>query len=115
MLNLLISLISDTFASINANHVSANYQERARIISENTYLIPSYKLKKLDDEKTSRYIIMAEEIPPVQSIFVEDGEQEDVVEDSKKAIKEANKEMEERFMKELTQIKEMVAKIADKK
>lgn len=99
MLNLLISLISDTFGSINANHVSANYQERARIISENTYLIPSYRLKKLDEQKTSRYIVMAEEIPQVQSIFVEEGQQEE--NDSKQAIKEANKEMEERFMQEL--------------
>ena len=115
MLNLLISLISDTFASINANHVSANYQERARLISENTYLIPSYRLKKLDDQKTSRYIVMAEEIPQVQSIFVEEGQEEDKVKDSKEAIKEANKEMEERFMEELRQIKEMIVKIAGKK
>lgn len=65
MLNLLIALISDTFASINANHVSANYQERARLISENTYLIPSSKLKKLEDQKDSRYIVVADETPQV--------------------------------------------------
>ena len=44
---------------------------------------------------------MAEEIPQVQSIFVEEGQQEDNVKGSKEAIKEANKEMEERFMQEL--------------
>jgi hypothetical protein len=45
MLNLLIAIISESFNKINSNAVLANYQERARIISENSYLIPSYKKK----------------------------------------------------------------------
>jgi hypothetical protein len=45
MLNLLIALISESFQKINSNSMSANYQERARLISENTYLIPSCKLR----------------------------------------------------------------------
>jgi hypothetical protein len=40
MLNLLISIISESFAKINEKSKEANYQERARIISENSYLIP---------------------------------------------------------------------------
>ena len=73
MLNLLIAIISDTFASINSNSMSANYQERARLISENSYLIPSGKLLELDGNH-SRYIVVADETPQVQSIFTEDEE-----------------------------------------
>ena len=43
MLNLLISIISDAFGKINENADNANYQERARIIAENWYLIPTYQ------------------------------------------------------------------------
>jgi len=42
MLNLLISIISESFARLNEKSKEANYQERARIISENGYLIPRY-------------------------------------------------------------------------
>lgn len=105
MLNLLIALISESFGKINSNSMSANYQERARLISENTYLIPSGRLQKLDAEKDSRYIILADETPEVQESLIK--------EENMDVIKEANKEMEERFMKELSQIKEMLEKITE--
>lgn len=60
MLNLLISIISDSFAKINEKSKEANYQERARIISENGYLIPRYIKNKLDD--FDKYLIIANEI-----------------------------------------------------
>jgi hypothetical protein len=117
MLNLLIALISDTFASINSNSMSANYQERARLISENSYLIPTGKLIELD-RNHSRYIVVADETPQVQSIFTEDQEDErgeKGLEENKETIKEDNKNMEERFMGEVQQIKDMIEKIANKK
>ena len=40
MLNLLIAIISETFARVNENAISAGYQERAAMISENSYLVP---------------------------------------------------------------------------
>lgn len=40
MLNLLIAIISLSFEKINGNADKASYQERARLISENNYLIP---------------------------------------------------------------------------
>jgi hypothetical protein len=45
MLNLLIAIISESFARINSVSLQASYQEKASIIAENDYLIP--KSKKL--------------------------------------------------------------------
>lgn len=45
MMNLLIAIISESFETINSNQRSANYQERARMISENSYLIPNLAKK----------------------------------------------------------------------
>jgi hypothetical protein len=60
MLNLLIALISESFGKINSNAHSANYQERARLISENSYLIPySQKVKYCE---RGRYLVLADEI-----------------------------------------------------
>ena len=61
MLNLLIALISESFNKINSDKMSANYQERARLISENTYLIPLSRLHEFNDKKESKYIIVAGE------------------------------------------------------
>jgi hypothetical protein len=40
MLNLLISIISESFANVNQNAANATYQEMASLISENSYLVP---------------------------------------------------------------------------
>lgn len=40
MLNLLIAIISESFAKVNNNIVQAVYQEKAMMIAENSYLIP---------------------------------------------------------------------------
>jgi hypothetical protein len=45
MLNLLIAIISESFAHINDNAANASYQERACLIAENSYLIPNYRKK----------------------------------------------------------------------
>ena len=49
LLNLLIAIISQSFEKINDVSVLANYQERARIIAENGYLIPNWKKKIAGD------------------------------------------------------------------
>ncbi|CDW75557.1 wd-40 repeat protein [Stylonychia lemnae] len=64
MLNLLISIISESFAKINEKSKEANYQERARIISENGYLIPRYIKNSQDD--FDKYIIVANEVIDTQ-------------------------------------------------
>lgn len=46
MLNLLIAIISEAFERINSNIKLANYQERARLIAENSYMIPSCQKRK---------------------------------------------------------------------
>jgi uncharacterized membrane protein len=40
MLNLLIAIISETFAAVKENSENASYQEMAAMIAENAYLIP---------------------------------------------------------------------------
>ena len=40
MLNLLIAIISDTFSRVTENADQAAYQEMAKLIDENQYLIP---------------------------------------------------------------------------
>ena len=39
MLNLLIAIISESFAAVNSNAQQAAYQVRASIIAENNYLV----------------------------------------------------------------------------
>ena len=60
MLNLLISIISGFFGEINEKSVQANYQERARIIAENSYLIPNRVKHQMDD--FDKYLILAKEV-----------------------------------------------------
>ena len=44
LMNLLIAIISDSFARVNSNAGPASYQEMAALISENSYLVPAGKL-----------------------------------------------------------------------
>ena len=46
MLNLLIAIISETYDNVNQKKEAAQYQEKARIIFENSYLIPEYRRVK---------------------------------------------------------------------
>jgi hypothetical protein len=43
MLNLLIAIISESFAEVNSVSEQASFREQADIIAENTYLIPTDK------------------------------------------------------------------------
>ena len=57
MMNLLIAIISESFANINSVSKEANYRERAKIISENLYLIPEDVKKAYCSEST--YLLIA--------------------------------------------------------
>jgi hypothetical protein len=46
MFNLLIAIISETFANVNENAEQAGYQERAALISENLFLVPESARKE---------------------------------------------------------------------
>ena len=59
MLNLLIAIISEAFNDINENANQANYQEQARIISENGYLIPKWKKQAFGGK--NQYLVIAKE------------------------------------------------------
>lgn len=57
MLNLLIAIISESFGNINSVSQQANFRERAKIISENMYLVP-WCIRKFRSSKNS-YLLMA--------------------------------------------------------
>jgi hypothetical protein len=57
MMNLLIAIISDSFAAITAVASQANYRERAKIISENLYLVP--EAVKNSYTSPNSYLLMA--------------------------------------------------------
>lgn len=61
MLNLLVAIVSKSFDNINDNWESAMYQERASIISENSYLIPWYR-KKQHCINGTQYLVVARDI-----------------------------------------------------
>jgi hypothetical protein len=46
MFNLLIAIISDTFAKVNQNSEEAGYQEKAALIAENAFLLPRFIKKR---------------------------------------------------------------------
>ena len=64
MLNLLIAIISESFNDVNENSVQASYQERARIIAENAYLIPKTKKKKFGGK--NQYLVIARDKTEVE-------------------------------------------------
>jgi|LauGreDrversion4_2_1035121.scaffolds.fasta_scaffold42582_1 hypothetical protein len=57
MLNLLIAIISESFANINSVAKQASYRERANIISENLYLVPKKQRKNYCEHNS--YLLMA--------------------------------------------------------
>ena len=60
MLNLLVAIISEVFGRILENSGPASYQERARLIAENSYLIPERRKAMLED--LGKMIIVAMEV-----------------------------------------------------
>jgi|LauGreDrversion4_2_1035121.scaffolds.fasta_scaffold31081_1 hypothetical protein len=58
MLNLLVAIISESFAKINEGKANASYQERAKLISENNYLIPQWV--KTNQKVDGHYLILGE-------------------------------------------------------
>ena len=73
MLNLLIAIISESFAHINDNSSNASYQERACLISENSYLIPAYRKDAFCP--TKQYMAVAQDIKEVKQIEEETEDQ----------------------------------------
>ncbi|CDW83568.1 wd-40 repeat protein [Stylonychia lemnae] len=71
MLNLLISIISQSFDRINSSAVEASYQERARIISENLYLIP--KSVQIKYAHKRQYIVIAKEVQNEEIKMLDEG------------------------------------------
>lgn len=60
MLNLLIAIISESFAKINEVSVQASYQEKADIIAENQYLIPQERQEAFCEQ--NKYLLIATDV-----------------------------------------------------
>jgi hypothetical protein len=61
MLNLLVAIVSKSFEDLNECSEQTMYQERASIISENSYLIPWYRKKQLCLDK-NEYLVISREV-----------------------------------------------------
>ena len=59
MLNLLISIISQSFSEINRNYSLAALQEKARIIYENKYLVP---LSADNSDEKQRFVMIIKKL-----------------------------------------------------
>lgn len=60
MLNLLIAIISESFASVTSKSDQAVYQEMASIIAENSYLIPDWRKKEYAIE--NKYLLIVNDL-----------------------------------------------------
>ena len=60
MLNLLVAIISESFAKINEVSVQASYQEKADIIAENYYLIPEELRRSFC--QPNKYLLIATDV-----------------------------------------------------
>jgi hypothetical protein len=69
MMNLLIAIISETFARVNENALSAGYQERAAMISENSYLVPEDVIKKY--ARKDKYLVIATDLETTEREFMD--------------------------------------------
>jgi len=61
MLNLLIAIIGETFAKVNAVAVQSSLQQQAAMIAENDYLIPAENLVKFKKDETCFLVIATKE------------------------------------------------------
>jgi hypothetical protein len=67
MLNLLIAIISESFANVNNNAKNAMYQEMAALISENNYLIPVWRKEKY--AKQNLHLLVITDLEAVDTEF----------------------------------------------
>ena len=63
MLNLLIAIISDTYARVASNAEQASYQEMAKLIDENMYLVP--RPVKETYSAQNQYILVVENLEKI--------------------------------------------------
>lgn len=106
MMNLLIAIISESFANINSVSKQANYRERAKIISENLYLVPTWVLNSYSTKNS--YLLMAID---TEKELLEHQETIDMkIETLKERIEEHNTELYEKLKKRIKKQHEELTK-----
>ena len=108
MLNLLISIIGESYGKISENLKAAAYQEKAGMIAENSFLIPQYRKDAFCD--TNKYLVVTRDVSG--EVEKDDDEIAEALENfrkhivgkiehSQKRIEKFVKLSEERIMKKL--------------
>ena len=99
MLNLLIAIISESFARINEEKEQAGYQEKAAFISENLYLVPkSQRDRFCPDNRYLMFAVDAEEELAEYQESVDDKLaklKKDIFQNNRKVVKSIVEEMHE--------------------
>lgn len=110
MLNLLVAIISESFARINQEKEQASYQEKCDIIAENTYLIPAARKNTFCDD--NRYLLIATDTQ--QELDDQTRDQAFLLRETLRKINESTATMERRVIEEVDKIRvrneEMVKK-----
>lgn len=119
LLNLLIAIISDSYANVSAAAEQAKYQERASMISENNHLIPD-SVKKTYAKESGLILIATdldkEDVPLGKDIIISEVERNQVLLSEKITSVEGNIESKMTELEEtLSQIKELIVKSQEKK
>ena len=65
MFNLLIAIMMEAYTKISSDSVGASYQEKCRMIAENTYLISEDEKKNLCKE--GKYLLIALDLTPTDT------------------------------------------------
>ena len=118
LLNLLIAIISDSYANVAAAAEQAKYQERASMIAENNYLIP--ESVKSSYAKQRGLIVIAtdldkEDIPQGKDIIISEVEKNQVILNEKiSSVEESIKDKITSLEETLSEIKELLAKKKEK-
>lgn len=116
MLNLLVAIISKSFEKLDEKSQETMYQERAAIISENTYLIPYYERKALCVDKDQYLVVVRDLLEEetneqlVEQVSTKISELETSLNDFKKEYREAQFEFSEKVTQQLADISLAVIK-----
>jgi hypothetical protein len=114
MLNLLIAIISESFAAVNSNAKNAQFQEMASLISENNYLIPDSKKASYAQEGLKLLVITDLEAKedvndPTQAALKEMKEElGEKIEAVQTSMEERSKEYHEIQKEEIKEIKKII-------
>eukprot|EP00347_Sterkiella_histriomuscorum_P004764 403359199 len=116
MLNLLIAIISESFAKVTSKSDQAVYQEMASMIAENSYLIPESRKKEYAE--SGKYLLIVKDLEEINNEEIDDPildklealqkqlqKQIKDIKDDQKSNKKSQDEAIEKIVKQITEDK----------